>query len=344
MKIRKVFIGIIAVLIMVNLAQAGVSIVKNGSFEDDGAISDVISISPNYWCDVNVPSKFGGKVSTDWSTRIEGGYSLTVYTKATIKYNEGEMAMVSQPVYLTADANQIIFDLKLSSSAGPWNAAARSAVILIDENVVWDSNDWLADSNDEYWNQVVDITGISGVGDGNLHTLSLGIMSNVTESVIPSFIEYRARWDFVKFNAHCGGFGYLPEDLNYDCYVNFIDYAMLANFWLQNVAHPDDIYDLTADDNFIDEYDVMLLAASWLDYRDWTNWESLNLTQLEGLDADLNDDGVVDLRDYAILAEDWTNGGGCVRGDINRSGTVDYEDVLEMSYEWLMKSWMYGAN
>jgi len=325
-------------LVLAHWAQGGVSMVRNGSFENDGSISPITAEdAPQYWCDVNVPSdKFAGKVNTDWSTY--GDYSLILYSKALGKCNDGDMAMVSQQVYLTEDANQIIFDLKLSSSSGGWDPNVRSAVVLIDGNEVWNSGNWVPDSNGEYRNQMVDITDVNGVGDGKLHPLSLAIKSNVTETSFP-YVEYRARWDFVKFNAHCGGFGYLPEDLNYDCYVDMKDLEMLVGQWL--VEDPNYEYDLF-EDGIVNFHDFMILANSWLDYRDWRNWDDPNFLELELLAADLNDDGVVDFRDFAILAMDWGSDDNCIAADVDNSGEVDYTDVFIMADEWLLKSWLYG--
>jgi hypothetical protein len=31
----------------------------------------------------------------------------------------------------------------------------------------------------------------------------------------------------------CGDWGYLPSDLNRDCYVNLVDFAIFAQQWLE---------------------------------------------------------------------------------------------------------------
>jgi len=328
-------------LLFTNEIQAAVSVVRNGSFEYDGQIADITVKSPKNWCDVNVPtSKFGGYVNSVWSTYINGGYSLTLYSKSLAKCNAGDMAAVSQDVYLTEDANQIIFDLKLNTSSGSWDPTKRSAIVMIDGTVVWDSNDWPADSNSEYRNQVIDITDFNGIGDANLHTLSVAIKSKVTETVFP-YREYRTRWDFVKFDTHCGGFGYLPEDLNRDCYIDFADFAMLAGYWLE--PDPDYKFDLFEDeDNTINQFDLMVFAEGWLDNSDWRNYQEDNCYEAQLPAGDLNDDGAVDLKDFAILADWWRSGQPCIRADIDNSGEVDYDDVSIMADEWLLRSWLYG--
>jgi hypothetical protein len=341
---KKVFIMAVIVLMSGHLAQAGVSIVKNGSFENNGAISDVNTTAPQYWCSINIPAtKFAGKVDNTWKT--QGSYSLTLYSKSLSKCNAGDMAVVSQDVYLTEDANQIIFDLKLSVSSGSWDKTKRSAIVMMDGTVVWDSNNWPADANSEYRNQIIDINDFNGIGDANLHVLSVAIKSKVTETVYP-YKEYQTSWDFVKFNAHCGGFGYLPEDLNMDCYVDINDLGMLAGQWLATEPNYNDRYDLFIDDsNTINFYDYAVLAAGWLDNSDWQNWQADNCYEVLPLDTDIDNDGVVNFQDFAILANDWMKTktvGGCLKGDINCSGSVDYKDIAVMADEWLMTSWMYG--
>lgn len=339
MKATTFITAAIVILLFGPWVQAGVSIVHNGSFENDGTIGDIATKAPQYWCDVNLPgNKFSGYVNTVWWTHgynDSDGNSLTLYSKALAKCNAGDMAMVSQQIYL-ADVNQIIFDLKLTSSSGTWDPNKRSAVVLIDGDDVWNSSNWAPDSNDEYRNQTVDVNEI--YKDANSHTLSLAIKSDVNETLYP-YVEYMTRWDFVKFDTHCGGFGYLPEDFSQDCYVNFLDFAMLADHWLEE--NPPDEYDLV-EDGAADEYDLMVFADGWLDCSYWENWQDDNCYEVELLDADLNDDGIVNLVDFAILTGDWGSGDDCIRSNIDRSGVVDYKDLSMMTEQWLLRSWVYG--
>ncbi len=336
--------AIMVMLLLAHWTQAGVSLIRNGSFENDGGISPITTEdTPQYWCDVNIPSdKFNGWVDSDWWTHSYNdgdGNSLILYSKTFGICNEGDMAMVSQQVYLTEDANQIIFDLKLSSSSGGWDPNVRSAVVLIDGNEVWNSENWVPDSNGEYWNQVVDITDVNGVGDGKLHPLSLAIKSNVTETSFP-YVEYRVRWDFVKFNAHCGGFGYLPEDLNHDCYVDMLDLKMLAEHWL--VKDPNYEYDLF-EDGIVNFYDFAFFAEYWTTNSDWENWQDENCYEVELLAGDIDDSGQVDLRDVSIFTSDWLAPVDCgTRADINGDDVVNFQDFAVLAEEWWLKSWLYG--
>lgn len=324
---------IMVVMVMVlfaNYVQAGVSLVKNGSFENDGLINDIIEESPHHWCDVNIPSdKFGGYVYIDWSTH--GSYSLTLYSQIFEPLTAGDTAKVSQQVYLE-NVNQIIFDVKLGTTIGSgWDPAKRSALVLVDGIIVWDSND-LGDGQ-----YTVEVNNID-INDTNLHTLSLAMRINVSET--EWFYEYLAQWDFVKFDTHCGGFGYLSEDLNHNCYVDMNDLRMLAEQWL--AREPDYQYDLFQDDKRIVNFrDYSVLASSWRDFRDWKGWQDPDFVIFELPASDLNDDGIVDLRDFAILAGNWKVEGSCIRADIDRSEVVDYGDVYEMADEWLSRSWLY---
>jgi len=153
--------------------------------------------------------------------------------------------------------------------------------------------------------------------------------------------QYIVRWDFVKFDTYCGGFGYLPEDLNHDCYVDEFDLGMLAGQWLA-----EDIYGLFEDDeDIVNWYDFTILAGSWQDYRNWGNWNDPNFIELDALlDADLNDDGIVNLKDFAVLTDNWLSGENCIRSNIDCLGAVDYEDLSIMVDEWLQISWLYGLN
>jgi hypothetical protein len=330
---KAIVIGVIMLnLLLGNWAKAGVSLVRNGSFEHDGhSIPDITAEAPRYWCDVNIPSdKFGGKVNTDWSTY--GDYSLTLSSKAGSAFVNGDMVTVSQEVYLTK-ANGIIFDVVLTGTHGafPWTSEKFSAILQIDGNDVWDSNDWLPDENGEYTIEVNDVN----IDDANLHTLSLAMRANKSDTHIT---EYRVRWDFVKFDRYCGGFGYLPEDLNYDCYVDFLDFAMLAGWWLEE--NPAWKYDLF-EDGLVDEYDVAVFAEGWLDC---SSWDDANCYEVELLAGDIDDSGEVDLSDVSVLGGDWLGAGDCIKADINDDGVVNFVDFAVLTGQWRQRSWLYGLN
>jgi hypothetical protein len=357
-------IAAITVMLLLSLwALGGVCMVRNGSFENDGVINFIAAEDPpQYWCDVNIPSdKFSGWVSTGWKTH--GGYSLTFYS-GFATFTAGDMATVSQQVYL-ADVNEIIFDVTLGTIGGyTWDPNERSAVLLIDGNVVWDSNTSLGPNADgEYLNQTVDVNQI--YKDANSHTLSLAMKANKDKT--EWYYEYLLQWDFVKFDTHCGGFGYLPEDLNRDCYVDFLDFAMLAGQWL--AEEPAYNCDLLADDeSIVNLRDFAIFASYWqdsacgplngcggsdfdgsrtVDFADLMIFAEYWLEPVVAL-SDLNTDRVVDFKDVAIFAggwldnTDWENWqeDNCyemelLAGDVDDSGEVYYGDILMLADNWL---------
>ncbi len=350
---KVIFIAAVTlVLISAGLTQARVGIVRNGSFENDANVPDITAEAPRYWCDVNMPpDTFSGWIDTDWSTNGYGDHrrSLTLSSQAFATFAEGDIATLSQPVYL-ADVNQIIFDIKLDtiSSQIPWDPQRRSAVLLIDDNLVWESNSIGPDVKGEYLDVIIDVN--ETYKDANSHTLSLGIRANADET---SYVEYYAQWDFVKFNTHCAGLGYLPEDLNRDSRVNMLDFALLAGNWFAE----EPVYQYGVDnDGIVDEFDLKLIADVWLNERsceDWHDpneyfWNDPNLEQFHLLDSDLNDDGIVDLRDFAILANDYDPNSpienDCARTNLERDDRVDMKDFSILKEDWLLKSWLYGLD
>ncbi|MBA7666402.1 hypothetical protein ES703_74482 [subsurface metagenome] len=365
MKKATVAAVIMVILLLAHWAQGGVSMVRNGSFENDGVIPDIAAKAPQYWCDVNLPvDKFGGKVDTVWSTY--GDYSLTLYSEALGTFDANDMATVSQQVYLT-DVNQILFDIKLSTNWAtiPWDSSKRSAILLIDGNIVWDSNTSLGpNANGEYLNQTVDVNQI--YKDANSHTLSLGIRTNIAEE--DPYIYYLAQWDFVKFDTHCGGFGYLPEDLNRDCYVDILDLGMLAEEWLgEEPAYNCDLFG--DDEGIVNLRDFAIFASYWrddtcqqsnwcggsdfdrsrtIDFADLRIFAEYWLEPVVTLLSDLNTDGAINFKDVAIFANGWLDNtdwenwqdDNCyemelLAGDIDDSGEVYYGDILMLADNWL---------
>ncbi len=51
--------------------------------------------------------------------------------------------------------------------------------------------------------------------------------------------------------------------------------------------------------------------------------------------ADLTNDGIVNLEDFANQAKDWQNTADAQPGDLNRDGTVDLNDAILMANDWL---------
>ncbi|UCE99894.1 MAG: hypothetical protein JSV82_02180, partial [Planctomycetota bacterium] len=261
-----------------------------------------------------------------------GDYALTIRVE-TNPTTAGDMAIVSQQVYLGEDVNSIIFDVTLSSALSfiPWDSNVRSAVVLLDGNDIWDSNDFPPSGQGEYFDQQVDINGI-GAG---VHTLSLAVRTNKNDS--PD-IDYYADWDFVKFDTYCGGLGYLPEDFDQDCYVDMNDFRQLIDRWL--VEGPGERYDLLPD-GIIDFHDFAFFAEVWQDNTDWQNWGNDNCYEVELLLGDIDYSGEVDYGDILELADSWLDAGGCNKADLNFDGIVDFKDFAVLTRDWQKRSWLY---
>lgn len=256
------FAGVAMVMLLLgNWTQAwtpaGVCEIVNGSFEDDGPISDITAYEPNGWSDVNLPAGlFYGYVGMDWPT--DGYYNLTIYSQWFETFEVNDIATVSQEVCLT-DVNEIVFDVKLEKYwTDRWDPNKCTAVLLVDDAVVWESNSVGPDVRGDYYNQFYTVE--DKYKDANSHKLSLGLRVNIAEELDDFYIT---QWDSIEFDPPCGGFDFLAADFNQDCYVNFADFAEFAQYWLKTV--PPYIYDLFEDeDNVINELDLMVFADSWL--------------------------------------------------------------------------------
>jgi hypothetical protein len=330
---RKIIVAVAAItLITAGIADAGVSIVMNGSFENDGSIPNITTKSPRYWCDVDLlASRFGGWVNEDASTH--GGYCLTLYSQMFETFTAGETATVSQSVYLE-DVNQIIFDVTLGSIWGTdyWDPN-RSAVVKIDGNTVWDSVvDLGPGAKGLYTDVAVDVNG--AYKDPNLHVLSLSIKVNSGGN---SNIQYWAQWDFVKFNTHCGGFGYMPEDFDRDCCVDINDLGAIAGQWLS--AEPNERYDLFTD-GVVNFQDYVYLAEYWKCTSRWENWQDSNFVEMEVPVSDMDNSGRVDYGDILIMGSNWLTTGDCLGADLNRDRKVDSKDFTILNSQWQEKSWL----
>ncbi|UCC22501.1 MAG: hypothetical protein JSW23_00040, partial [Planctomycetota bacterium] len=271
----------------------------------------------------------------DWLTHGDHYLILISYSYAT--FNINDMATVSQEVYLT-DVSEIVFNVKLDTTYDdPWDPSKRSAVVSIDDEVVWESNSVGSDVRGEYYDQVYTVH--TQYQDADPHKLSLGIRVNEGGY---TYIKYLTKWDLVRFDTHCGGFGYLAEDFDGDCYIDGVDLAMLAEQWV--VEEPDEKYDLF-EDGIINFDDYALFTDYWMANSNSVNWRDDNCYQSELPVTDLDDDGIVNCVDYAVLMDDWMEEvpeGTCLRGDINGSGEVDYTDLCMLLDGWLEKSWLYG--
>lgn len=244
-------------------AQAGVCEIVNGSFEDDGTIDDIVAQEPNGW-DVNVPSgQFTGKTEASWST--DGRFSLFLSSQWFKAFDANDAAIVSQDVFLD-DVNEITFDLKLNTYTGlGWDPSKATAVVMIDDEIVWEPNSASSDIRGVYTSQSYAVE--DKYRDEKPHKLSFGLRINVdTEN---GFVEfYRVWWDSIECVIYCGGGGLLAGDFNRDCVVDANDLDLAADVWLFEVDS-DDKHNLFRDDDLagygtINFFDLAILADNWL--------------------------------------------------------------------------------
>ena len=372
--VMKGFYGIWLVCLIWCVTPAGAGVVRNGSFEMDGPINYVTANTrPRYWCDVSYnPSIFSANLDNNWKT--DGSYSLALFTNTFVTFEPNGTATISQSVYLNSVA-QIIFDIFLYAGYGSWDPNIVTARILIDGNETWNS-DGLTFVAGQFSGEIaIDVNGI--YKDEKNHVMSLQLR---TDSGTYSYAQYVAQWDNVRFYAGCSGS--VPGDFTGDCVVdindlaffakgwlksggpdftgdgviNFADFAVFADFWQDNLLDAD-----LNKDGIVDYGDILVFSENWLgDGGPVTNFadsavfaDFWGVTSEPGstaqppqdnlLDADLNDDGIVDYGDVLMFSEDWLGDGGpCVRADLNDDGIVDFVDFAILAESWQQTGSLYG--
>ena len=321
---RSVIVTGVAMVVLLagNLTRAADCEFANGSFEADGWIPNLKAKAPNGWPVVDMPSgKFGGYVYTNWASR--GTHSLTLYSDWA-GFSDGDMATVSQDVNLV-DVVRIAFDIKLDtgSAGAKWDPNICTAVLLIDGDVVWDSNSAGLVVKGEYPGEVFIEKKYRTEG---LHRVSLGIRVNVNNTL---WETYFTRWDGVDCNF-CSGPGFLKGDIDRDCYVDAKDLKVLAGLWLSDGVDPNDAANLShvGDD---------LTSYATIDFRDFANYAAAwpgDMIGMEGIAAywlavgvvdpdyeynlfhgdDIRPRAAINFFDLAVLAETWLGCSGAEEG------------------------------
>jgi len=313
-------IGVIMIALLVgNAARADDCVIVNGSFEDDGWIPNIESRDPIGWVVDMSAVKFGGRVYTDWAT--DGDYSLTVYSDWAT-FSAGDMATVSQDVNL-ADVVRIVFDVNLATGSKyvKWDPNICTAVVLVDGDVIWDSNSAGLVAKGAYRGEVCIDKKYRTEG---LHTVSLGIRINVNE---PLWENYYTRWDAVDCN-NCPGVGFVKGDISGDCYVDANDLKVLAGLWLSDGVDPNDAANLSAVGDDLTSY-------ATIDFRDFANYAAAWPGDMIGIEAiaaywlgpvdpdyeynlfhgdDITPRAAINFFDLAVLAETWLGCGGAEEG------------------------------
>jgi len=309
MRRKAIFITAVFMVLSATTTWASVSAVVNGSFEDDGPINNILTKEPNGW-DVNIPSgQFGGWVLNDRPT--DGFYNLTIASNWYTGFDVNDIAVVSQDVSFK-DVKRIIFDLMLDTSGSAWNPNKRTVVIMVDDEIIWECSD----TGEPTDNRIIDVN----FNDGRIHRLSLGLMSKAKENWWNVDTIYYAFWDYIAFD--CRGLGVFEGDFNRDCFVDFYDYAMMANLWLEdveldsiyNISPVGDVNDTYGFINFND-YAVLAEIRDSNDLSDVESFTSIWLDEVEPSDEwnlfkadDFEGYGVINFADLAVFVEDWLKG------------------------------------
>lgn len=78
--------------------------------------------------------------------------------------------------------------------------------------------------------------------------------------------------------------------------------------------------------------------GAWVNMGAYGNTDQASMTSetaLEKRTPDLNDDGGVDFKDFALFAELWLTKGSDIPADFDYSNSVDYPDLVEFCHWWL---------
>jgi len=295
---------------------AGCDIV-NGGFDDNGYIPDLAVADANGWKAVVPKPQFSAYVFRDWAT--DGIYNLTMLSELGRNFQTGQTVMVSQQVDLSA-AETLGFDVKLDTKGfTAWSPAVASAVVMIDGDVIWDSNGLGTDVRGEYRNRAYAVE--DKYKTAGLHTLSVGLRINVTARVWESYASY---FDRITLSCYCNGGGLLAGDFNRDCVVDANDLASLAAVYLQE-ADAGNVHNLwTGDDvegdgGMVSLYDLAVLLGDWDG-----GFDVLALVAAVWLQD-------VELADPAnLFAGD----------DIQPAATINFMDFALMADNWLQSSWL----
>lgn len=281
--------------------------IANGSFENDGWINDILAEEPNGWNVSALSQWFDGRVNQEWVT--EGSFNLELFSARYQTYNANDTILLSQQLELT-DVNNITFDVYLDTYPviKVWNPAECTAVFMIDEDVVWESNSVGDDARGPYPDQVYDVN--DKYRDGQLHTISLGIRINVGAKLNTAYIT---QWDFLRCSYFCESGGFPYGDLNFDCSVDMKDLGVVADLWL-GLVDPEDAVNMSVEGDLagygiINFMDFALIAGDWdgslssID-RFAEKWlEDVESDDIDNLfhEDDVDPNGVINFFDYAVF-------------------------------------------
>jgi peptidyl-prolyl cis-trans isomerase A (cyclophilin A)/peptidyl-prolyl cis-trans isomerase B (cyclophilin B) len=115
---------------------------------------------------------------------------------------------------------------------------------------------------------------------------------------------------------------WIPGDIGNDGFVNFRDFAYLAANWKKTGSN---LWGDLNSNNAVDANDVNLFHQGWLTKTAW----------YKPIEQDLNNDGLVNFRDFAIFSRNWHQAGRRLTGNFNQDLYVDQLDLMFFAEKWL---------
>jgi hypothetical protein len=120
------------------------------------------------------------------------------------------------------------------------------------------------------------------------------------------------------------GFKFVPADFDDNGYLNFIDFAVFAEHWLETECGPCGGADLTGNGE-VDMDDLQKFAGNWLGGA------------VQSIPGNLNGDSYVNFMDFSLFAKHWLDitCGACDGADFTGDGNVNMYDLMEFTKNWL---------
>jgi len=115
---------------------------------------------------------------------------------------------------------------------------------------------------------------------------------------------------------------WLPGDIGNDGIANFRDFAYLAANWKKTGSN---LWGDLNQNSAVDANDVNLFHQDWLKKTAW----------YKPIEQDLNNDGLVNFRDFAIFSRNWHQPGRRLPGNFNQDLYVDEYDLMFFAEKWL---------
>jgi hypothetical protein len=146
-------------------------------------------------------------------------------------------------------------------------------------------------------------------------------------NLLTTDLIYDNKIDHFDFAAFCGQwlspcFQCGEVDINNDGNVDFKDYCFLADNWYEQGQFVGDV----TGNGIVDAADLQALLFHWAD--------NCQPSPPSCRQADINGNGKIDFKDFAILGGNWLRGGISLAGDINSDDIVDMTDLQALLLHW----------